>query len=490
MTVKEIEAQTGMDRANIRFYEREGLIAPARMANGYRDYSKQDLETLLRVKLLRNLRVSLEEIKKLRDGEAELGAALDRQIARLEREKEGAALAQDVCRAMRADRVAFCDLDAKKYLEGIERTAAEGGGAYFTVWGERIEQVFHPWRRYFARSFDLTLCSLLWSAALAFIFQANLMGRSGLKLFLDVFFTLLLLLFTEPLLLHLFGTTPGKAIFGLRITNPDGSLLSYGEGLERTWEIIRSGMGYGIPVYNLVCMWRSYKRCRDGEMQPWDEYVSYSMRDAKSRRVLVFIAANALAGFVMAALISGQMLPPNRGDLTVAQFAQNYNYYVRYFGYQLGTGYMDAAGAWTRTTPEGAQSIFYDDEFMPACDFVLENGYVKAVRLTLKLDGEREWVNSSSYEAPLLLASLSFACAQEGVGPFSGTPGRIAEHIEKLLFDAYDFTEAGVAFSYETIYAGYIDSTGGALLPESAASGNADASTQSFSMEYGMAKAE
>ena len=30
MVIKEVEALTGMTRANIRFYEKEGLIAPAR----------------------------------------------------------------------------------------------------------------------------------------------------------------------------------------------------------------------------------------------------------------------------------------------------------------------------------------------------------------------------------------------------------------------------------------------------------------------------
>lgn len=38
MTVKEVEERTGLPRANIRYYESEGLIHPARGENGYRDY--------------------------------------------------------------------------------------------------------------------------------------------------------------------------------------------------------------------------------------------------------------------------------------------------------------------------------------------------------------------------------------------------------------------------------------------------------------------
>ena len=34
MTIKEIENLSGMTRANIRFYETEGLLRPARNSNG------------------------------------------------------------------------------------------------------------------------------------------------------------------------------------------------------------------------------------------------------------------------------------------------------------------------------------------------------------------------------------------------------------------------------------------------------------------------
>ena len=55
MTIKDMELQTGLARANIRYYEAEGLISPERAENGYREYSQEDAETLLRVKLLRAL---------------------------------------------------------------------------------------------------------------------------------------------------------------------------------------------------------------------------------------------------------------------------------------------------------------------------------------------------------------------------------------------------------------------------------------------------
>lgn len=78
MTIKEIEALSGMSRANIRYYETEGFLSPERRENGYRDYSEEDLETLKRIKLLRLLGVSLADIKAAKDGSLPLEELMTR----------------------------------------------------------------------------------------------------------------------------------------------------------------------------------------------------------------------------------------------------------------------------------------------------------------------------------------------------------------------------------------------------------------------------
>lgn len=56
MTIQEVEKLAGMTRANIRFYEKEGLITPERNeANNYRAYSNRDVEALRKIKYLRML---------------------------------------------------------------------------------------------------------------------------------------------------------------------------------------------------------------------------------------------------------------------------------------------------------------------------------------------------------------------------------------------------------------------------------------------------
>ena len=68
MTIKEVETLSGLPRANIRYYESEGLIAPKRAENGYREYSQADIDVLLRVKLLRALGLRIDTIKSLAAG--------------------------------------------------------------------------------------------------------------------------------------------------------------------------------------------------------------------------------------------------------------------------------------------------------------------------------------------------------------------------------------------------------------------------------------
>ena len=68
MQILELESKTGLDRATIRHYEKEGLVQPARRENGYRDYSDDNVNDLLKIKLLRQLGMSLDKIRKLQQG--------------------------------------------------------------------------------------------------------------------------------------------------------------------------------------------------------------------------------------------------------------------------------------------------------------------------------------------------------------------------------------------------------------------------------------
>lgn len=480
MTIKEVEMLSGMERANIRFYESEGLIAPRRMHNGYRDYAEEDLQLLLRIKLLRSLHISLEEIKSLKAGNSDLSQALSRQIQKLEREKQDVSYAQEVCRAIKSEEADFANLDAAKYLGGIRQAAGGTETPYFTLQGDVLPQVFHPWRRYLARTLDIFIYGMVWSAALAFVFHVRLAARSTPGSLLDSVVALVIMLFAEPLWLHLFGTTPGKAVFGLRIEDADGKRLSYSQGLERTWGVIGAGMGYYIPVYQLVRLWKSYDLCKRKERQPWDAETSYFIQDTRWFRGVLYIGAYAAAFGVLLVMQSAQWLPPNRGELTVAQFAKNYNYYAALLEAEPRNIYLTEAGEWAEKDPGGTIYLEIGYSEKPVFRFDLENGYIKSVSFEINPPGEEDVI--SSHDTYMMLSSLAVTCAQSEVGLFSKARVRIAKQIEASPFQSFRFTEAGVTLACDTAYEGYRDSHMGLLWRKE------DATRTSYTLAFSISK--
>ena len=157
MTIKDMEARTGMSRANIRYYEQEGLIAPQRDSNGYRNYQESDVQALERILLMRRLGVSLEDIRALQAGSLPLGEAMERQADKLGREQQEAAAAQALCRSIQTTGVPYGRLDARPFLQAPQPPPELPAM-------DAILPLRHPWRRHLARSLDFGLYSLLWYA--------------------------------------------------------------------------------------------------------------------------------------------------------------------------------------------------------------------------------------------------------------------------------------------------------------------------------------
>lgn len=69
MKTNELEKEIGLSKYTIRYYEKEGLIQPKREENGYRDYDDETVQKLKIIKFLRNLQISVDDIKAILDGE-------------------------------------------------------------------------------------------------------------------------------------------------------------------------------------------------------------------------------------------------------------------------------------------------------------------------------------------------------------------------------------------------------------------------------------
>lgn len=66
MKIKDVENRTGLTAKSIRFYETKGLIRVGRQPeNDYRDYTEENVQQLMKIKLLRYLEFTVEEIREL-----------------------------------------------------------------------------------------------------------------------------------------------------------------------------------------------------------------------------------------------------------------------------------------------------------------------------------------------------------------------------------------------------------------------------------------
>ena len=144
MKVKDVETMTKMNRTNIRFYEIEGFISPMRHKNGYRDYSEEDVETLKKIKFLRSLNISLEDIKFIHNHSIPLNVFLQEHIKTLQSEMENTENSIQLCKKMIEDNIEYNNLDISNYSNEL-----------ILLENENQNCKTNAWKRLFARLLDM-----------------------------------------------------------------------------------------------------------------------------------------------------------------------------------------------------------------------------------------------------------------------------------------------------------------------------------------------
>lgn len=133
MNIKQASKQSGVSAPNIRFYEKEGLLNPARLpGNDYRDYTEQDIRTLRFIRMLRMLDVPLPTIKAVLRGEQPLQQALQAQQTVLEQQAAHLAAAMQFCADLARQRPQAETLDVDACLTRMEKPAVQG--AFCSGW--------------------------------------------------------------------------------------------------------------------------------------------------------------------------------------------------------------------------------------------------------------------------------------------------------------------------------------------------------------------
>ena len=505
MTIKEMEELAEMPRANIRFYEAEGLLKPTRSANGYRDYSQNDLTVLKKIKLLRSLHMTLEEIKALHTGEQELSDVLEQQIKKLSINKEELDKAQAVCEIMYRDGSKYESLDTEKYLENLKDEVnattilqEKPNNEEEPHWNAKeanediMENVQAPARRLFARLLDEAFYNMLWRLFLILVFRVNLTNRDKMEAFIvDAVVLILLTLVLEPLQLSLFGTTLGKWILGLHVWHNDDRKLTFQEAFARTRQVLFYGQAFHLPILIWWRLYKSFMVCAGPGTLEWEYDSRLILKDEKKFRILSYIAVGyvLLPGLVLLAGAWVQ-IPVNRGELTVAEFCENYRQLAEYYGTKSGYTLEDD-GTWSKykRNPNGMLAIELTQS-PPRFIFETDSeGNIKkiTVRAIVHVSegmpkGERPIIRDSWLQTYMELSALSFIGAQDDFSHFSFDKRKMLNTIDKHEFEDFDFTEVGINVNCDIEHKGffYVESVD-FLAPE-------DEGICMFSMEYSMSK--
>ncbi|MET9291753.1 MerR family transcriptional regulator [Streptomyces sp. NPDC003077] len=92
MRIGELAHRTGTSERLLRYYEEQGLLQPARLPSGYRDYSEADVTTVRRIRSLLTSGLNTTTIAHvlpcLREDDGRLVPTCADLVAELQRERE------------------------------------------------------------------------------------------------------------------------------------------------------------------------------------------------------------------------------------------------------------------------------------------------------------------------------------------------------------------------------------------------------------------
>lgn len=161
-----------------------------------------------------------------------------------------------------------------------------------------------PWSRLWAYTVDMhllmipTTYAIGYSIGLTGIFtseDARLLAEP-LNLFLGFIATWTLIPIFISASQSIFGTTPGKALFGIRVLASDGRKISFKTALSRNYKLLVSGLYGGLPILYLAGANNFLKNLRKNIQPNWDtdDSRAYQANPRKRRVGLMWLAAFVL----------------------------------------------------------------------------------------------------------------------------------------------------------------------------------------------------
>jgi uncharacterized membrane protein len=144
-----------------------------------------------------------------------------------------------------------------------------------------MQSQVYPWRRYWARLFDITFIMPIYIFIIALFSPGLNYTITRMDNFIGgILLLLFYLIFFEP-----------KVLLGIKIRDLSGKKISYTTGMKRGSLLWLNGMGMGIPFIALFTMIFAYSKLKRNGITSWDERCGISVIHEQLNifRVILFI---------------------------------------------------------------------------------------------------------------------------------------------------------------------------------------------------------
>ena len=198
------------------------------------------------------------------------------------------------------------------------------------------------------------------------------------------------------------ATSEGPKHFDMNLTRAKFDELTH-DLVEKTAEPVQAALkDAGITAADLgkVCLlYTSWEGLGEAEL---------TLKDTRGRRTVLYVMAALLILAADIGLCFVLPAPPNRGEITVEEFAENYNFYAEYYQNDFWNKKLNEEGEWA----DASTDIVYQ---FPASfrwpDFIFEeeDGVLTGVTVRVELEGGGELMDT--FQMQEQIAALAFAGA-------------------------------------------------------------------------------
>ena len=140
----------------------------------------------------------------------------------------------------------------------------------------------HAWRRYFARTFDGIIYIILVSYAFGMAFPEQaiyLSSQHADKAMGFVYYIAFMPI--EAFCFYAFGTTLGKALYGIKVEPISQRMVTFGAGFERCFNIWVFGLGLGIPIVAFFTTISAYYKLKHSGSTSWDTKLGWQVNHSR-----------------------------------------------------------------------------------------------------------------------------------------------------------------------------------------------------------------